>query len=50
MLFFGAAIGHAVWHYRKEVMLEHATLIAEKMAEKMKSKKTDVLLIINDTK
>lgn len=29
------SVGHACWHLRKELMEEHATMIASKMAEKM---------------
>jgi len=36
-LFWLLAVGHAAWHLRKELMEEHATMIATKMAEKMAS-------------
>lgn len=34
-LFWILAVGHAAWHLRKEVMEEHATMIATKMAQQM---------------
>jgi hypothetical protein len=34
-LFWALAVGHAGWHLRKEVMEEHARMIATKMAEQM---------------
>ncbi|MEX1258151.1 MAG: hypothetical protein WEG36_11090 [Gemmatimonadota bacterium] len=33
--FWAVAVGHAGWHLRKEVMAEHAEMIATKIAEKM---------------
>ena len=35
-LFWVLAVGHAAWHLRREMMAEHAEMIATKMAEKMK--------------
>lgn len=35
-VFWVLAVGHAGWHLRKEIMVEHAEMIATKMAEKMK--------------
>lgn len=35
-IFWILAVGHAGWHLRKELMSEHAEMIATKMAEKMK--------------
>lgn len=34
-IFWVLSVGHAAWHLRREVMEEHATLIAEKMGEQM---------------
>jgi len=36
ILFWALAVGHAGWHLRKELMEEHARMIALKMAEQMK--------------
>ena len=35
--FWLLAVGHAGWHLRREMMTQHAEMIATKMAEKMKS-------------
>ena len=35
-LFWVLAVGHAGFHFRKEMMMQHADMIATKMAEKMK--------------
>jgi hypothetical protein len=35
-LFWILAVGHAGWHLRREMMTQHAELIATKMAEKMR--------------
>lgn len=35
-LFWILAVGHASFTYRKELMMQHADMIATKMAEKMK--------------
>jgi hypothetical protein len=35
-IFWLLAVGHAGWHLRKEIMVEHAELIATKMAEKLR--------------
>ena len=35
VVFWALAVGHAGWHLRKELMVQHADLIATKMAEKM---------------
>jgi uncharacterized membrane protein len=35
VLFWALAVGHAAWHYRKEIMMEHAVMIAEQMAKQM---------------
>ena len=37
-IFWLLAVGHAGWHLRKEMMVEHAELIATKMVEKMNQK------------
>ncbi|HLC43217.1 MAG TPA: hypothetical protein VJO34_16525 [Methylomirabilota bacterium] len=37
VFFWALAVGHAAWHYRKELMAEHAELIAQKMAEQFRS-------------
>ena len=34
-LFWILSVGHAGWHLRKELMVEHADMIATKMAEKL---------------
>ena len=34
--FWMLAVGHAGWHLRKEMMVEHAELIATKLAEAMR--------------
>ena len=34
--FWMLAVGHAGWHLRKELMVEHAELIATKLAEKLR--------------
>jgi hypothetical protein len=33
VIFWALAVGHAAWHIRRESMMEHAELIATKMAE-----------------
>jgi len=38
VVFWLLAVGHASWHLRRELMEEHADLIATKMAEKMNPK------------
>ncbi|MBC7820639.1 MAG: hypothetical protein IAG10_27455 [Planctomycetaceae bacterium] len=35
-LFWALAVGHAGWHLRKELMLEHANMIANAMAAQMR--------------
>ena len=35
-IFWLLAVGHAGWHLRREMMTQHAELIATKMAEKMR--------------
>jgi hypothetical protein len=35
-------VGHAGWHLRKELMREHAKIIAEEMAKKMKESKSEL--------
>jgi hypothetical protein len=35
-IFWALAVGHAGFTYRKEMMVQHADLIATKMAEKMR--------------
>ncbi len=40
VIFWALAVGHASWHLRKEMMVEHAEIIAVKMAEKMHFEKT----------
>lgn len=35
-LFWVLAVGHAGFHFRREMMMQHADMIATKMAEKMK--------------
>ena len=35
LFFWVVAVAHAMWSLRKELMVEHATLIAEKMAEQL---------------
>lgn len=37
-LFWALAVGHAGWHLRKELMAQHAEMIATKMAEKLQQK------------
>jgi uncharacterized membrane protein len=39
LIFWALAVGHAGWHLRKELMAEHAEMIATKMAEKMREEK-----------
>jgi hypothetical protein len=39
-VFWALAVGHAGWHLRKELMVQHAELIATKMAEKMRENAT----------
>lgn len=36
ILFWALAVGHAGWHLRRELMLEHAKMIAGEMAKQMK--------------
>jgi uncharacterized membrane protein len=38
-IFWALAVGHAGWHLRKELMREHAKIIAEEMVAKMKETK-----------
>jgi hypothetical protein len=40
-IFWALAVGHAGWHLRKEMMTQHAELIATKMAEKMQQPKVN---------
>ncbi len=40
VIFWVLGVGHAGWHLRKELMQEHAELIATKMVEKMKENKS----------
>jgi hypothetical protein len=35
-IFWALAVGHAGWHLRRELMTEHAELIAQKMAEQLR--------------
>lgn len=37
VIFWVLAVGHAGWHLRKEIMAEHAEMIATKMVERMRS-------------
>ena len=37
VIFWALGVGHAGWHLRKELMAEHAEMIAQKMAEKLRS-------------
>jgi hypothetical protein len=37
--FWLLAVGHAGWHLRREMMMQHADMIATKMAEKMKAER-----------
>lgn len=35
--FWALGCGHAIWHHRKELMAEHAEMIAAKMAERLQT-------------
>jgi len=39
IIFWLLAVGHAGWHLRKELMKEHAQMIATEMVAKMKENK-----------
>ncbi len=39
VIFWILAVGHAAWHLRKEIMQEHAQMIAKEMVAKMKENK-----------
>ena len=41
IIFWFLALGHAGWHLRKELMKEHAQMIASEMVAKMKETKTN---------
>jgi hypothetical protein len=34
IIFWGLAVGHAAWHYRTELMEQHAEILVRKLAEK----------------
>lgn len=38
-IFWALGVGHAGWHLRRQMMQEHAEMIANKMAEKMYQQK-----------
>ena len=39
IIFWGLGVAHAFFHLRKELMMEHATMIAEQMAKQMSKDK-----------
>ncbi len=39
-VFWFLAVGHASWHLRRDMMQEHAEMMATKMAEKMYQQKS----------
>jgi hypothetical protein len=41
-VFWILAVGHAGFHYRREMMVQHADMLATKMAEKMKANQKSV--------